>query len=52
MKSKKKKRAKKHFAGVDPDLEDILDRSVRESFTKIFRACYKAVEDVEIQEEG
>jgi ATP-dependent helicase STH1/SNF2 len=47
--SKKKKKAKKPFAGVDPDMPETLDPVTRQSMTAVFKACYKAVEELEVE---
>ncbi|KAJ3311910.1 hypothetical protein HDV04_003518 [Boothiomyces sp. JEL0838] len=49
---KKRGRAKKHFAGVDPEMQEVLDPDTRENYTRIFKACYKAVEELEVEVEG
>lgn len=48
---KKKKKAKKPFAGVDPDMPETLDLTTRQTMTAIFNACYKAVEELEVEEQ-
>ena len=47
----KKKTPKKQFAGVDPDEPETLDPAFRQALTRVADACYKAVEELEIEEE-
>jgi ATP-dependent helicase STH1/SNF2 len=50
--SKKKRRTKKNFAGVDPDMIDSLDPQSRADLTNVFLECYRAVEDAEVEIDG
>jgi ATP-dependent helicase STH1/SNF2 len=49
---KKRGRQKKHFAGVDPNMEDILEADHRQRFTNIFKTCYQAVEEATTEADG
>ena len=46
-----KKDETEHFAGVNPDKPDTLDPQTRAALTRVFKAVYKAVEEVEVEEE-
>lgn len=48
---KKKKVSKKNFAGVDPDMVDPLDPATRAQLREVLLACFKAVEDAEVDDE-
>ena len=51
MKKKKKTTGKKNFAGVDPDMVDALDPSSRAALRTMLLACFKAVEEAEVDDE-
>jgi ATP-dependent helicase STH1/SNF2 len=50
--AKKKRKTKKSFAGVDPDMPEQLDPQTRNHFTQIFMESYRAVEVAEVEVEG
>jgi ATP-dependent helicase STH1/SNF2 len=51
-KKKRGRTPKKHFAGVDPNLEDQKTPEMRERLTQMFLSCYKAVESASVQTDG
>ena len=47
----KKARKAKRFAGVDPDAPETLDPAIRQALTRVATACFKAVEELEVEDE-
>jgi ATP-dependent helicase STH1/SNF2 len=52
MSTKKKRKTKKSFAGVDPDMEEQLEPGTRDHLTQVFMECYRAVELCEVEIDG
>jgi ATP-dependent helicase STH1/SNF2 len=46
----KKSRKAKKFAGVDPDAPETLEPAMRTALTRVANACFKAVEEAEVEE--
>lgn len=50
MSEAKKPKKAKIFAGVDPDAPETLEPATRQALTRVATACFKAVEEAEVEE--